>query len=224
MYAKLKALIVESRVTPAAHLFNRGVIGSYIWQPLILLPAFDMTSVSGRAEATQHSVMEPRARDTAGEVLADCQKALDLCLRNQRCWHDWYDWQVTADTRLLPKDYTCYWNSIRIDINHLQAPHRDSHLCYGIPSFVKILGSKEVFFRMYNSDHIELLAGTPFEDVLLKPGDIMIFDASQWHEIRYTAEHEPALTEKPTNGRYLGSSGALCYLERYTAIGDFSPC
>jgi hypothetical protein len=204
MYAKLKASIVESRVTPASHLFSRGVIGSYIWKPLILLPAFDMTTVSGRAEATQHSVMEPHARDTAGEVLADCQRALDLCLRNQRCWHDWYDWQVAPDTRLLPKDYTCYWNSIRIDINHLQEPHRDSHLCFGIPSFVKIMGSKEVIFRMYNSSHSELLAGTPFEDVLLKPGDIMIFDASHWHEFRYTAEHEPAPSDKPTNGRYLG--------------------
>jgi hypothetical protein len=61
-----------------------------------------------------------------------------------------------------------------------------------------------VNFRMYNSSHSELLAGTPFEDVLLKPGDIMIFDASHWHEFRYTAEHEPAPSDRPTNGRYLG--------------------
>jgi hypothetical protein len=65
-----------------------------------------------------------------------------------------------------------------------------------------------------------LLAGTPFEDVLLKPGDIMIFDAGHWHEFRYMAELEPALAEKPTNGRYLGIYMAVVL---YATLKDIPP-
>ena len=111
---------------------------------------------------------------------------------------------MTLIPRLLHKDH-CYWNSIRIDVNHLQGPHRDSQVAFGIPSLAKIMGAKEVTFRLYRSDISELFPGTSFEEVLLKPGDVMIFDSSYWHEFRYTAVDAQKLSDNPQRGRYLGA-------------------
>jgi hypothetical protein len=103
---------------------------------------------------------------------------------------------------LLPEEHGCIWNSIRIDVNHLKGPHRDSQIAWGIPSFAKVAGNKDVILRLYNSDISELNPGTSFEDVRMIPGDVMIFDSSFWHEFRYTADHFKDTTDWPHQGRY----------------------
>ena len=204
-YVRLKATLVARNLTPDTRFFSRGVIGSYSWQPFALLTPIDMSTDASLDVAAEHVLFEPAAAAAADLVLADCQKELDAALPNHRCWHDWYDWQMTAIPRLLHQNDACYWNSIRIDVNHLQGPHRDSQLAFGIPSLAKIMGAKEVTFRLYRSDISELSPGTSFEEVQLKPGDVMIFDSSYWHEFRYPAVGAQTHSDGPPTGRYLAS-------------------
>jgi hypothetical protein len=203
LFSQIKTQLVSRGLTSQATHLGRDFIGTYEWQPQSLLDPFDMTSRSGRRAATEHAVMQPAAKNAATMVLLDCARAVEESVPHERCWNDWYNWHMSTVPRLLPEEHGCVWNSIRIDINHLKGPHRDTQIAWGIPSFAKVAGHSDVILRLFNSDISELNPGTSFEDVRMKPGDIMIFDSSWWHEFRYTQQVFHELTDWPHEGRYM---------------------
>jgi hypothetical protein len=200
----IKTQLVTRGLTTQATFMGRGFIGTYEWKPQSLLDPFEMASRSGRRAATEHALFEPAAQNAASMALADCARAMEESLPHERCWNDWYNWHMSTVPRLLPEEHGCTWNSIRIDVDHLKGPHRDTQIAWGIPSFAKVAGNNDVILRLYNSDISELNPGTSFEDVRMIPGDVMIFDSSWWHEFRYTADHFQSITDWPHQGRFMG--------------------